>query len=251
MSDLYPNIDAFCRHWSNAAMLQHTYEALEREFKAGNDGCIDAAKSILECACKTLVEELDDPINPIRERPDSPVKSDNPSLGNWLTAAIRLLNLVDDRTDPLNKVISQYNTLTVELGNFRKKAGPLSHGKLGFVNRLSEHHRRMAIIAADTVIGFLHDAYLDQQTDPVRTFEPYERFGVFNEKIDAYIGFAGARIEDGRLIVGIELEEFDTRRIDVSVSQLLFGVERQTYKEALRRTAALPLPEPEEEAVDD
>jgi hypothetical protein len=53
------------------------------------------------------------------------------------------------------------------------------------------------------------------------------------------------------LIVGIELEEFDTRRIEVSVSQLLFGVERQTYKEALRRTAALPLPEPEEEAVDD
>ena len=109
----------------------------------------------------------------------------------------------------------------------------------------------MAIIAADTVIGFLHDAYLDQQTDPVRTFEPYERFGVFNDKIDAHIGFVGARIEDGRLIVGIELEEFDTRRIDVSVSQLLFGVERQTYKEALRRTAALPLPLSEEEAVDD
>lgn len=251
MSDLYPNIASFCRHWSNAAMLQHTYESLDREFRAGSDGCIDAAKSILECACKTLVEELDDPTNPIRERSDSPIKSENPSLGNWLTAAVRLLELVDDRNDPLNKVISQYNTLTVELGNFRKKAGPLSHGKLGFVNRLSDHHRRMAVIAADTVVGFLHDAYLDQQTDPVRTFEPYERFEVFNEKIDAHVGFMGARIEDDKLIVGIALEEFDTRRIEVSVSQFLFGVERQTYKEAQRRTAELPMSVHIAEGVDD
>ena len=251
MSDLYPNIVAFCRHWSNATMLQHTYEALDREFWARNDGCIDAAKSVLECACRTLVEELDDPINPIRERSNSPIKSANPTLGNWLTAAIRLLDLVDEKTDPLNKVISQYNKLTVELGNFRNKVGPLSHGKPGFINPLGEHHRRMAILAADTVIGFLHDAYLAQQTDPVRTFEPYERFGTINEKIDAYIGFAGTRIEDGKLIVGIDLEEFDTRRIEVSVSQLLFGVERQTYKEAQRRTADLPLPTPEEEDIGD
>lgn len=242
MSELYPNIDRFCQHWSNAEMLQHTYQAFVREYEARSDGCIDAAKCLVECASKTVVAELDDPTNPIKDHKTSPVKSENPSLGNWLSAAIQLLKLVDDRDDPLNKTISQYNKLTAELGEFRKKAGPLSHGKLGFIERLSEHHRRMAIIAADTIIGFLHEAYLDQQTDPANTFEPYERFVRFNDKIDAHIGFKKAIIDEDRLVVSIELDKFDTREIDISVSQFLFGVERQTYKEAQQKTMHLEIP---------
>jgi hypothetical protein len=143
-----------------------------------------------------------------------------------------LLSLIDDRHDPMNKIVSQYNKLVTELGDFRNKAGPLSHGKLGFVERLSSHHRRMAVVAADTIVGFLHDAYLHQQTDPVRTFEPYERFNHINAVIDANVSFKNARVEDGILFVEVALSKDDTREIAVSVSQFLFGVERETYKEA-------------------
>jgi hypothetical protein len=231
-------------------MLQHTFQALEREIASASDGSIDAAKSMVECACKTLVAELDNPNNPIKLHPNSPIKGANPTLGDWLTATTNLLSLVDDRHDPMNKVISQYNKLVTELGEFRKKAGPLSHGKLGFVERLGARHQRMAVIAADTIIGFLHDAYLEQQTDPVRTFEPYERFNHFNFLIDGQISFQSARIEEGSLYVGVALSKDDTREIEVSVSQFLFGVERETYKEAQLITASLAIPEMEE-PVDD
>ena len=243
MSDLYPNIAAFCRHWSNATMLQHTYEALDREFREASDGCIDAAKCMVECACKTLVAELDNPNNPIKLHPNSPIKGANPTLGDWLAATTNLLSLVDDRHDPMNKVVSQYNKLVTELGEFRKRAGPLSHGKLGFVEKLGASHQRMAVIAADTIIGFLHAAYLEQQTDPVRTYEPYERFSHFNVLIDDHISFQSARIEEGSLYVGVILSKDDTREIEVSVSQFLFGVERETYKEAQLLSASLAIPE--------
>ena len=251
MSDLYPNISAFSRHWAHAPMIQQTFEALERELAAGNDGCIDASKCMVESACKTLVAELDSPNTPMKLRPNSPINGENPTLGDWLRAATDLLGLIADRDDPMNKVVSQYNKLVKELGEFRKVAGPLSHGKLGFMGKLTDHHRRMAIIAADTIIGFLHDAYKDQQTDPAHTFEPYESFDFFNKKIDAHIGFTRARIEEGILIVGVALEEFDEREIEVPVSQFLFGVERQTYKEAQQFTEDLPFPAPEEEEAND
>ncbi|PWK57305.1 abortive infection family protein [Roseicyclus mahoneyensis] len=249
MSELYPNITRFCVHWAHAPMIQQTLDALQREYAAGNDAAIDAAKCMVECACKTLVQELDHPGNPIKTHPNSPIKGANPTLGDWLAATTTLLSLVDERDDPMNKIVSQYNKLVTELGEFRKKAGPLSHGKIGFVSRLSEHHRRMAVIAADTIVGFLHDAYLDQQTDPVRTFEPYERFEHFNQRIDAHISFISARIEDGLLLVGVAFDSDDRREIEVSISQFLFGLERETYKEAQMFTATLPFPT--EEVIQD
>ncbi|MCV6602616.1 MAG: abortive infection family protein, partial [Cohaesibacter sp.] len=131
-----------------------------------NDGVICAAKAMVECACKTIVEELDDPSNPIKEWPNSPVKKSDPAMGDWMAAATNLLNLVNDKTDAFNSIIGQYNELAKKLGRFRNKAGTIGHGRMGFEQKLSAHHRRTALITADTVIGFLHDAYLATQTDP-------------------------------------------------------------------------------------
>jgi hypothetical protein len=61
----YPGIKAFSAHWRQAPMLQQTLETLEREFGDDNDACIDAAKAFVECACRLLIQELDDPLNPI------------------------------------------------------------------------------------------------------------------------------------------------------------------------------------------
>ena len=72
-ADWYPGIQAFCSHWRHAPMLQQTLDTLEREFADNSDASIDAAKALVECACRLLVEELDDPAAPLK-----PTKSDIP-----------------------------------------------------------------------------------------------------------------------------------------------------------------------------
>ena len=64
-ADWYPGIRAFCAHWKHAPMLQQTFATLEREFTDENDACIDAAKGLVECACRVLIEELDDALAPL------------------------------------------------------------------------------------------------------------------------------------------------------------------------------------------
>lgn len=71
-ADWYPGIKAFCSHWRHAPMLQQTFETLEREFADENDACIDAAKGLVECACRVLIEELDNPLSP--QKPETAVR---------------------------------------------------------------------------------------------------------------------------------------------------------------------------------
>ena len=52
-ADWYPGIKAFCAYWRHAPMLQQTFETLEREFANKNNSCIDAAKGLVESACKS------------------------------------------------------------------------------------------------------------------------------------------------------------------------------------------------------
>lgn len=234
MKDLCPNIYDFCRHWSVAPNVKQTLQALEIVDKEDNDGVLCASKAMVECACKTIVEELDNPANPIKNWSNSPIKAADPSMGDWMAAATNLLNLVSDKTDAFNSIIGQYNELAKKLGRFRNKAGTIGHGRMGFEQKLSAHHRRTALITADTVIGFLHDAYLSQYTDPVSTFEPYERFSKSNTIIDANSTFMKAEIDEdgtlfGTITVGKSRNEFP---FSVSVSEFLFGTDRFAYRDA-------------------
>ncbi|NRB16489.1 MAG: abortive infection family protein [Rhodobacteraceae bacterium] len=234
MKELCPNIYDFTRHWSSAPNVAQAFEALVLVDKADNDGVICASKAMVECACKTIVEELDDPSNPIKGWPNSPIKSADPTMGNWMAAATNLLNLVSDKTDAFNSVIGQYNELATKLGRFRNKAGTIAHGRMGFEQKLSAHHRRTALITADTVIGFLHDAYLSIQTDPTSSFEPYDRFPEANKAIDTSSAFLKVQIEEdgtlyGKISLGSNSEE---HQFSVSVSEFLFGTDRFAYREA-------------------
>lgn len=232
-ADWYPGIQAFCAHWKHAPMLQQTFATLEREFDDENDACIDAAKGLVECACQVLIREIDDPLNPIKNWPDSPIKGAHPSFNDWLVAAVRLLALAENRDDPFNKVISQHFKLTEALGRFRDLAGTVSHGKDGLVAKLSTHHRRAALLAADALVTFLHESYLQREPDPVRTFEPYERFAASNAVIDTHVAFDAEPDEDGLLSIRIRLPSGDEIPLAIEPSRLLFGVDREAYKTAV------------------
>ena len=250
-SDWYPGIERFCGHWNHAPMLQQTFDTLKQTFADGHDACIDASKGLVECACRVVIENLDDPSNPIKEWKDSPIKAETPSFKDWVSGALRLLNLTESRDDPFSKLLSQHFKLVDELGRFRNMAGPISHGKEGFSHKLSAHHRRAAVLAADALVTFLHEAYLEREPDPVTTLEPYERFPNSNALIDFHVEAEAASNEDGWLDITLRLPGGETLDLTVEPSRLLFGVDREAYKYVLGlcRDASLPPAKDDEEAA--
>ncbi len=247
-ADWYPGIKAFSTHWRHAPMLQQTFETLEREFADENDACIDASKGFVECACRLLIQELDDPLNPIAGWPDSPIKGAHPSFNNWVSAAFRLLAIVGKSDDPFSKVISQHYGLTEALGKFRDVAGPISHGKEGLSKKLSVHHRRAALLAADALVTFLHEAYIEREPDPIRTFEPYERFADSNAIIDKIAALRVETDDEGFIHAVVTLPEGDEVPLAIETSRLLFGIDREAYKFVLNacREANASMSEDEE-----
>lgn len=208
-------------------MLQQTFEALEREFNENSDACIDAAKAIVECACRVIIDNLDKPTSPVKPA------EENPPFGAWVSAAVRVLELSEIRDDAFKKLISQHHKLTTTLGDLRNKAGTMSHGKDGFIAKLSIHHRRAALLAADAIVTFLHEAYLERQLDAVLSKEPYERFNATNDVIDEYAELRGEMDEDGiphLFVVLPGAHPRDEIELKTAVSQLLFEIDREAYK---------------------
>lgn len=141
--DWCPGIREACGHWRDAPMLQQTFEALERTLEQDNDACIDCAKSIVEVFCHIIVDELDSPAQPVR-----PTEA-TPSFSAWVSAAVRVLKLGDNQNTKFLKLVSQHHKLTTALGDLRNESGPVSHGRDGFLAKLSVHHRRSAVLSAD------------------------------------------------------------------------------------------------------
>ncbi len=223
----YPGIKSFCSHWYHAPMLQQTLATMEQEFAEGHDACIDAAKAIVECSCRILIEELDDPSAPLK-----PTKTDVP-LAELLGLATRLLDLGEIRDRAFTNLIKEHNRLSEALRVLRNEAGTLSHGKDGFVEKLSAHHRRAAMLAADAIVTFLHEAYLEREPDPARTLEPFERFKASSELIDSYSQLRAEIDDDGNLQAVVSLPTGDEIELAITTSELLFGVDRQAYKLAV------------------
>ncbi len=245
-ADWYPGIRTFCTHWRSAPMLQQTFESLEREFDENSDACIDAAKAVVECACRVIIDNLDNPANPVKP-PD-----ENPAFGAWVSAAVRVLELSEVRDDAFKKLISQHHKLTTALGDLRNKAGTLSHGKDGFISKLSIHHRRAALLAADAIVTFLHEAYLERELDAVFSKEPYERFKVTNDVIDEFAGLRGEMDEDGVPHLYIILPGPNPREeieLSAAVSQVLFELDREAYKVVLNACLEAKAAAPKEAEV--
>lgn len=223
-ADWYPGILAFCAHWRDAPMLQHTLEVLEREFQDDNDACIDAAKSLVECACRVILINLDDPGRPLTPQ------SKAPDFGEWLSAAVRVLELSEIRDTAFQKLISQYNRLATTLGDLRNLGGNVSHGKDGFIHKLSSHHRRAALLAADAIVTFLHEVYLEREPDPTLSLEPYGRYKESNERIDRFVGCRLQDEEEEGVTAIFTLPDGQELTLVTNTSLLLFHIDREAYK---------------------
>lgn len=241
--DWCPGIREACGHWRDAPMLQQTFEALERTLEQGNDACIDCAKTVVEVVCRVVVESFHTQQTPLKPTQETP------SLSDWLTAAIRALKLGDVRDEKFKKLVSSHHKLADALNELRNKAGPASHGKYPYLERLAEYHRRSAVLAADAIVAFLHQAYLDAQLDPISSREPWERFADDNVLIDAHVGLAVDAEDGDSPTLRFLLPGGDELPINIEVSRLLYLLDRDAYVEALNaaRGVAAPDVEPVEE----
>jgi hypothetical protein len=232
--DWFPGIRDACAHWRDAPMLQQTFVALERSMDADNDAVIDCAKAIVEVVCRIVVDELDSPLNPVRP------KEAAPDFGVWVSSAVRVLKLGENQNTKFLKLVSQHHKLTAALGDLRNESGPVSHGRDGFLDKLSVHHRRSAVLCADAIVTFLHQAYLEAELDLVRTREPYERFAHLHDIIDAHASLQADIDEHGLLAVDVKLASGDVLPLRIEVSRLLYQLDRDAYVEALSASRAAP-----------
>lgn len=232
--DWCPGIREACSHWRDAPMLQQTLEVLERTLAEDNDACIDCAKAIVEVVCRIVIDELDSPINPVKP------KASSPDFGDWVGSAVRVLKLGENQNNKFLKLVSQHHKLTTALGDLRNDSGPVSHGRDGFLERLSVHHRRSAVLSADAIVTFLHQAYLEAELDLVRTREPYERFDHLNELIDAHVSLQADVDEEGFLTIDVTLSSGDILPLRVEASRLLYQLDRDAYVEALNAARGAP-----------
>lgn len=225
--DWCPGIREACGHWRDAPMLQQTFEALEHALEQDNDACIDCAKTIVEVVCRIVVESFHTPQSPLR-----PIQ-ETPSLSDWLTAAIRALKLGDIRDEKFKKLVSSHHKLADALNELRNKAGPASHGKHPYLERLARHHRRTAVLAADAIVAFLHKAYLDAQLNPTSSREPWERFTKENELIDSHVRLEVDTDDDNTPTLRFLLPGGNELPLKIEVSRLLYQFDREAYVEAL------------------
>jgi len=225
--DWCPGIREACSHWRDAPMLQQNLEALEQTFGQDNDACIDCAKTMIEVVCRIVVESFHTPLAPLK-----PVQ-ETPSLSDWLSAAVRALKLGDIRDEKFKKLVSSHHKLAGALNELRNQAGPASHGRDPYLERLAVHHRRSAVLAADAIVAFLHQAYLDAQLDPTSSREPWERFADNNALIDAHVGLTVQADDEGAPSLRFLLPGGDVLPLTIEVSRLLYQLDRQAYVEAL------------------
>jgi hypothetical protein len=214
-------------YWRHAPMLQQTFEVLERTFAEDNDACLDSAKAIVEVVCQIVIDELDDPARPIKPL------FDNPQIGDWVGAAAKVLKLGDNRNRAFLTLVSQHHQLTKKLEKLRDDAGPISHGRDGFIDRLTAYHRRAAVLSADAIVAFLHQAYVESHINLAVTKEPYERFQSFNALIDQAVSMTAEIDEGGDLTVLVNLPGDEVIPITAPPSRFLYQMDRQAYIEAL------------------
>lgn len=231
--DWCPGIREACGHWRDAPMLQQNLEALEQTLDQNNDACIDCAKTIIEVVCRVIVESFHTaqvPLKPTQE---------TPSLSDWLSAAVRALKLGDIRDDKFKKLVSSHHKLAGALNDLRNQAGPASHGKDPYLERLAVHHRRSAVLAADAIVAFLHKAYLDTQLDPASSREPWERFAEHNALIDVHVGLSVETDDEGLTSLQFLLPNGDVLPLAVEASRLLYQFDRKAYVEALNAASGV------------
>lgn len=230
--ETYPGITRFATFWADAPMVRHTFDAFVREADAENDAVIDAAKGMVECACRTVIHAVQGDMVGVLAREKTQ------SLPTLQEAAVTALRLDDTRDAAFDKLVKSLHEVGKALMELRNKAGPLSHGKDGFLNSVSPGLRLSAVSAADAIITVLLEGYFDLEVDLTHSQLPYEQFEDRNRAIDEGTNINALDTPDpGTLEVSLTLPNGEAT-LKIPLSKLLFDNDRVLYGAVLEMVQA-------------
>lgn len=224
---LAPSFRRAKERWPEAQTLANHYDAVAGSFASNGHDLIELVKSFIECVCITILGEF-----------GRPMPAADPSTTQLFVASLSALGLENTRgVSKFDKVLSAYNRLTDALGEMRNENGPVAHGKDGFLDALTFNHRRVFLLAADTVLDLLVNALDGKEPDLRYTREPYERFDRLHKKIDYSVAVESS-IEDEDdfpiIVLSIRTEGLpEGMKLRVEPSRLLYSIDRQAYVDLL------------------
>ena len=231
INELTTNFERVKNRWVDAQNLQSHYDDLINSLKNNSISIIELCKSFLEMVCITIINELGEP-----------VPLNGSSTTQYLGITLDKLGIRNTRgACAFDKILSGYNKIADGITDVRNNEGGVAHGRDGFFDIISERHIRVYLLATDTILGLLLDAYDGVDPNLLYTREPHKRFDHLNTRIDNCTTLDAEIDEDGILIVklqaGTDKEGFD---LMISPSELLYNLDRRAYIDILNSLSGVP-----------
>jgi hypothetical protein len=223
-----PNFRRAADRWPQAPSLSAHYKLLVEMSVDGGYGLVDTVKSFVECTCRTVLNEYGR---------DS--QQEDQSLTDIVRATLELLGFANARgADFFDRALSAYFRLSDDLNDVRNHCGPVVHGKDGFLDDIDGDLCTAFLVVGNSLLGIVLSALEGTKPDIIHTREPYERFGILNERIDKSVSveaFVDVNDDDASatvvaMIRGPSAEEI---RLELEPSRLLYETDRQAYLEVL------------------
>ncbi len=227
LDTIAPNFRRAKEQWPDAPTLANHYQAVVDGYVGNGHGLVETVKSFLECVCVTVLGEF-----------GKPMPSSQPGTTELLVECLKCLGLTNTRgASKLDKVLSAHNKLADALSDMRNEAGPVAHGKDGFLDALTSTQIRAYLLTADTLLALLIAALEGTEPDINYTREPYERFVHLHERIDQAVTVSCEAGEDGDIptvIVTMTTGKLkDGVELRIEPSRLLYAIDRTAYLELL------------------
>ena len=240
IEEIAPNFKRAADRWPDAPNLSAAYKSLDEKCNGSPHGLFEHCKSFLESVCLTILVET-----------KTAVPAGDPPTTQLVRESLKALGLENQRgASHFDSVLSAYNKLADALTEVRNQAGPVAHGKEGFLDAITEDYYRAALHTTDALIGVLLNAYDGIEPDLTVTREPYRRFSHLHERIDNRTSIT-AEIDEDRLRPTISFSipgrpEDEPITLRIAPSELLFALDRDAYVELLRTVSELPEPAEDE-----
>lgn len=213
---------SFVMHGARAAMnggmphIEEQIEALEIAVGDNPGFAFDLAKTLIESACKTILKERSIAFSG---------NDDLPKLFKIASQQLPFLPLSASNEANARKSLAQtlsgLNTTLQGVAELRNAYGFASHGTEGPRPVMESAQALLAAQAADAIVGFLHRVHRQEQTissDARLEYADNEEFNVY--------------IDDAHETVFI----FD---LEYRPSDVLFNVDREVYRSALKEYEAV------------
>lgn len=205
-----------------AANFERVLGTLERAVGDAPDIAFDAAKSLIESVCKTILKDCGQEVDE---------KLDFQPLFRQTMQRLRLVpdgHTGNDVPEAIRKTINGFNSVIQGLGELRNRSGAISHGKDAYVLPLESVQAELAARAADTMVSFMvqaSDGYTVRRAAPRLLYRDNPAFNEYVDENHSPVVIFGQEYQPSEVLFQVDqdayrngLSEFATAQNDDTVT---------------------------------